>query len=394
MSSTGAGRSSTGARPAPPAREGRVARRALSRERGPARAPRGSPAVGPPGQRRSARPRAHRPDGVRPPGTRRFGVGGPDDEAISSFLPTRPWAGRGSIIFTSASTWCGVRRSSGTSPSAAPAVAAGRSSCAPTSTHTIPERTVWVVDQFRASTDGAPDGGAEVRSRLAPRPQLRPRRVRPLRPPRRSGAIPPRAAGEKLSDDRPRLALLRIGHDAGSRSLPPSSRLRRRRRRRLRRGRRPGRRGARRGGDVPRGAAITERLERVDASCVSWRKDTRSCAGRWSTIPRPSRSTAAAGRGGHRDARCHGRRGLPQHAPRGRAHAPLAVARLPGGDRRPPLRGHRDRQRLGARPKVGASSSSASGPSSATSTWVTTRPRRRSPALNAGIGAARGDASR
>ena len=69
-------------------------------------------------------------------------------------------------------------------------------------------------------------------------------------------------------------------------------------------------------------------------------------------LPRRRRRPRAGPSGRHSrpmaetDARSVGRRRLLQHAARGRADAPLAVARLPAGDRGPRLRGDRGRERL------------------------------------------------
>ena len=98
---------------------------------------------------------------------------------------------------------------------------------------------------------------------------------------------------------------------------------------------------------------IAAPLERVDAATVVWRKDAPATAA--AATPdrersRRSRAAAAAPPAAHRRRRRPlRRRRLLQHAPRGGAHAPLAVARVPGGHRRPRLRGHRRRERLAPR---------------------------------------------
>ena len=81
---------------------------------------------------------------------------------------------------------------------------------------------------------------------------------------------------------------------------------------------------------------------------------------------------------------------LLQHEARGGAHAALAVARVPARRRRPRLRGHRRRERIGSRPGARRRSScAASGRSSATSTWART-PRRRRSGPQPGRGRCRG----
>ena len=95
---------------------------------------------------------------------------------------------------------------------------------------------------------------------------------------------------------------------------------------------RPACRKERRGVPRRRTASPTP-LERIDASAVAWRKDasdgTRRARRRLRASARIERRSPPprAGRRGRPD----GRRRLLQHAPRGRAHAALAVARVPGG---------------------------------------------------------------
>ena len=242
------------------------------------------------------------------------------------------------------------------------------------------------------------------RRRLPGRPQPGARRLRPLRPARRPGPVPPGPARRRPCPTRPieQLALLRIGRTARRRgrdgARPP---LRPRRRRRLR--------DRRRGDpDQPRPQveafrrstrASTRRSSAVDGSAVAWRKTARR--------PRPAPSAAPDGRAVRRR---HALRSATARRPptpstsrvvvvfynmrREAARTLHSLSRAyqegiddlsyevivveNGSDARPaPRRGVR---------------APASGPSSATSTSATTPTRRRSPPLNHGIRAGRGDA--
>ena len=226
-----------------------------------------------------------------------------------------------------------------TSSSAAPAAAAARSTCAASSRPTSsPDRTVWVADRFRAAPDdaGAPpstDGVAD----LPRRPQPGARRLRPLRPARRPGALPARAPSPTRCPTPDR---------RGSRCCGIGAGVGRRRRRR-------------------RSSACTPRLALGGFVIVEARL-SRRCRDAVDDVPRPTRHRRAArahrcrpasrgarsadivGRaagprrqrrradrvaarptGAERRARPLGRRRLLQHAARGGPHAALAVARLP-----------------------------------------------------------------
>ncbi len=183
------------------AAQGRAARRALPRERAAHRAPRSS-ASSTAGHRVAARaPRPQPADARRDvqqlAAARQAGRSRDESGDLAGVLPVhhdgpdppRPAA-------SAASTPSAPNGSAATSSSAAPAAAAAPSSCAATSTPTRCGRpTVWVADRFRAAPAGVPTPTATTRgraltSRPAARPQHRPRRLRPLRPARRPGAVP------------------------------------------------------------------------------------------------------------------------------------------------------------------------------------------------------------
>ena len=257
----------------------------------------------------------------------------------------------------------------------------------------------------RSAADSADPAGRAVR-RAAPavpgggpacgparRPEHRARRLRPLRPARRPGPLPPGRLGETLADAPiEQVALLRIG--AGARRRRPATSSTR------------STTGSRSGGfvvvddyddpDVPQAGRRVPRPSTASPSRSSgdrlgahWRKLARgryeppSRGRRPGTPERPhavtARRTRPLAEPGDAPAAAVdrqgplGRRRLLQHAARGGPHPPLAVARLPAGHRRPRLRGDRRRERLGPRPAARRRvRRAASGPSSATSTSATT----------------------
>ena len=343
-SSTRAGRTLDRlAEPLPRARQGRAARRALPRERGPARAPRRHASSGPSRQPRSrsatrcatTRTRYDAPasSGASAPAARRR-----RRTVVPPVHGHGPGAARPSV--ERASTPCATREHrAATSPSAAPAAAAAPSSCGPTSTaHELPSRRSGSPTRSAPRPTRSPGGRAEARHRrLARRPQHRARRLRPLRPARRPRALPPGRRSRRRSPTRrsSQLALLRIGHGVGVELAPrssgsttarrPAASCRRRRTRRRRRATRSTR-------SAP-DAAIAEPLEQrrrsTRASALAQGRRRRRARGRRRT-GRSTRRGAGAARGpGHRRRRPLGRRRLLRHAPRGGPHAALAVAHLP-----------------------------------------------------------------
>ena len=166
------------------------------------------------------------------------------------------------------------------------------------------DRRVWVADRFRVVTGAAT--GAELadgrRGRLPGRPQPRARRLRPLRPARRPGALPPGRRSTRHAARRADRADRAAAHRP-RRSAPTSRAVleqlydRRRARRRSsssttttapdvpQRGRR-----------VPRRrAASTHRSSAIDGAAVVWRKtDRRRAAPRARRPTRPAAARAAA----------------------------------------------------------------------------------------------------
>ena len=233
------------------------------------------------------------------------------------------------------------------------------------------------------------------------RPQPRPRRLRALRPARRPGPLPAGPARRHACADAPidELALLRIGDDLGGALGDALDALYDRvavggivvvdesRRRRV----------ARAIEDVPGPATASPSRSSGSTGLRSyWRKVGPRDAvrvGRTHAARCRSRRAALPGRDAVDAPRPLGRRRLLQHAARGGAHAALAVPRVPARHRRPRLRGHRRRERLGPGPAARRrASSAASVPSSATSTSATTRRRRRSTRSTAASRSASGDA--
>ncbi len=345
----------------------------------------------------------------------------------------RPWAGSGSITSRPASTRSAPTAWPATSSSAARAGAAVPSSCGATSTPTcMQDPTVWVADTFRGRpcptprprrdrlrrtdrSDATGLASARRRARLpgpAGRPQHRPRRLRPLRPARRPGAVRGRAISTRRCPRR-RSSRSRCCASAAAWAEATGDVLDRlydkvavgglRHHRRLRRaGLRPGRRRASAPAD-----GVPEPLERIDWAGASWRKRRagrdrarrRSRARRAATTEsggrfRLRRRSRADGR-----PRCEGRPSLAVGAPlippaperakdlsvvvvfynmRREAARTLALAvpRLPRRHRRSRLRGDRRRERLGPRPAARRGLRAQLRPR-----VPLRRPRRRRPAL-------------
>ena len=209
--------------------------------------------------------------------------------------------------------------------------------------HELPDRRVWVADPFRSSPEPAP--GPTLRSGGVAAFQADLNLVRDGFD--RFGLLDDRVrflqgapADTLAAEDTGPIALLRIGRHLGAGTRCGA--------------RRSCTRGVGSGGvvvvDAPEGIRVTTsgggvpaeptrstaRSSRIDASALAWTVDAASAD---LAAPRPRRlagGTPAARR--HRPRgpdRPHRRRRRLQHAPRGRPHAALAVARVPGGRRRP-----------------------------------------------------------
>ena len=179
--------------------------------------------------------------------------------------------------------------------------------------------------------------------------------VRPVRPARRAGPLPPGPPSHTLAEtpiERCRCsgsaATSRVGSatssrrsTTGSASAGSSSWTSSRRRACSRRSRSSGGAGDRRSDRTNRRRGVCWRKTvETDESATAPLAPTRS-----QRAPLPPRAAD--------DAQGPvGRRRLLQHASRGGAHTPLAVARLPAGHRGPRLRGDRRRERLRRRPEA------------------------------------------
>ena len=181
------------------------------------------------------------------------------------------------------------------------------------------------------------------------------RRLRPLRPARRPGALPAGRRRRRRCPDAPieQVALLRLGADVGAR--------RRDRPRRALRPHQPRRVRRRRGRPRPRVAAavdafrrrrgIDEPIEQVDWSRRVWRKPPTTATPRAADARRRRAGArpCAAGTAGARPASRRPHRSWSSSttcgARRQRTLHSLSRA-LPAGHRRPRLRGHRRRERL------------------------------------------------
>ena len=166
--------------------------------------------------RRAPRPRPRPPGVYRKLERQRFATPGPDDPAVTSFLPYTA-AGKTQLDHLEASLDA-VRRDEVAGDLVECGTGRGGGAIfmrAYLDAHEVPETRVWVADHFRSSPSPSrrrrcPTGG----SRVPGRPEPGARRLRPLRPARRPGALPPGPAEALVADGPERIALLRVGRSA------------------------------------------------------------------------------------------------------------------------------------------------------------------------------------